>query len=167
MKSMSVKLTWMLLPMIAACGDDGKTSPSLGKDRYQVEVDPLFHDEAMTVSRLTVTARGKRVLTVTGGGKSQTLTQEPEPNSANDQITFEVVCIGNLVRPTQGDWHLTWMTLIRGDKTLSGGPIRMSVKPASKVEEVFRFDARAGEHSVGETVNLGELRGGAVTLKVE
>ena len=168
MNAMRVNLAWAaLLPLFAACGGDGESSLSLGKDRYQVEVDPLFHDEEMTLSRLTVEARGKRILTITAGDRTQTLTVEPEPNAASDQVTIAVTCVGSLVRPPQGDWHLTWMTLIRGGGTSAGGPLRVSVKPASQVEKIFRLDPKAGEHSLGESITLGNLRGSAVTLKVE
>ena len=168
MNAMRVNLAWAaLLPLLAACGSDGESSLSLGKDRYQVEVDPLFHDEEMTLIRLAVEARGKRILTLTAGGRDQAVTVEPEPNAASDQVTFEVTCVGSLVRPSQGDWHLTWMTRIRGGGTSAGGPLRLSVKPASKAEKIFRLDPKAGEYSLGESITLGDLRGSAVTLKVE
>ena len=168
MYAMRVNLAWAaLLPLFAACDGNGENSLSLGRDRYQVEVDPLFHDEEMTLSRLTVEARGKRILTLTAGGRDQAVTVEPEPNAASDQVTFEVICVGSLVRPPQGDWHLTWMTRIRGGGTSAGGPLRLSVKPASQVEKIFRLDPKAGEYSLGESVTLGDLRGSAVTLKVE
>jgi len=154
-------VTCMLLP--AGCKHKQERIP-IGS--FRADVENLVDDDLILVKHVTLTAHGKRAVSVSEEAGVDKATIEPDPQTG--LMTARVIFVADLIKlRTSSENLLRWLVRVKTNQVTVGGPALSPVGSAGKLQEVMALKIESGIYALSQDIELGNIQGRKLTLRVE
>ena len=164
MMKCAIGLFVTLMLLCGGCRQDQEQIPS---GSFRATVETLVDDDVVLVKQVTLTGHGKRIVTVLEKGGLERATIDPDTQTG--LMTAQVVFVADLVQP-QGfsDSFFRWLVRLKSPQgTVVGGPSLSSVESAKTLEDLVALKIDSGVYPLSQDIELGNVQGRRLILKVE
>ena len=163
MTKCTIGLITTLMLLSGGCRDKQEQIPS---DSFRAVVENLVDDDVILVKQVTLTAHGKRVVTVSEQGGLDQATIEPDPQTG--LMTAQLIFVADLIKlQTSSENVLRWLVTIKGPQVTVGGPGLSPAESARKLQDVMALKMDSGLYPLSADIELGNIQGRKLTLKVQ
>jgi hypothetical protein len=157
----------LFVTLMLLCGGCRQEQEQIPSDSFRAVVETLVDDDVVLVKQVSLTAHGKRIVTVLEKGGLERATIDPDTQTG--LMTAQVVFVADLVRPqSSSDGFFRWLVRVKSPQgTVVGGPALSSVESAKTLQELVALKIDSGVYPLSQDIELGNVQGRRLILKVE
>ena len=146
-----------------------KKQDQIPVDSFQLLVENIIDSDTLIVKQVTLTAHGKRRVSILKGQDRQQGDMSPDPETG--LIAVKMVFAADLSKSEASSGNILRMSanfLYKGNNRGIGYPGEEApVKTASKLDEVMTLKINSGIYPLSEDLILGTVRGEKLILRVK
>lgn len=151
-----------LLLLSVGCREKQEPIPA---GSFRAVVEDVVDDDLVLVKRITITAPGMRVVSISEKGGLDHATGDPEPKTG--LMTAQVVFVADLIKLQPASENiLRWMVRIRTGGATVGGPGFSTAGSAGSLRDVLSLNLSPGIHPLSQDITLGHVQGRELVLQV-
>jgi hypothetical protein len=161
----------LLLPalvtgVLLACAGCDKQPEPIPAGSFRAVVEDVVENELVRVRRITITAPGRRGVSLSEKGGLDQIWADPDPQTG--LMTVQVVVVADLIKfqPTSENL-LRWMVRMTSGGSTVGGPGVQPAGSAQSLGEILSFRLDSGVYSLSRDITLGYLRDRELILRVQ
>jgi hypothetical protein len=159
-----------ILPVVAAgllllsvgCREKHGSIPA---GSFRVVVDDIVDEELVLVRRITITAPGRRGVSISEKGGVDQLWGDADRQTG--LMTAQVVVVADLIKSqSASESILRWMVRMGSGGATVGGPGLRPAGSAGSLREILSFHLSSGIHPLSQDIKLGHVQGRELVLNV-
>jgi hypothetical protein len=163
--------SWLVLSasvagLVFMSGGCGKRPEPIPAGSFRAVVEDVVDNDLVLVKRITITAPGMKVVSISEKGGEDRITADADPKTG--LATAQVVFVADLIKnQSTSDNILRWMVRMKGGGATVGGPGLSSAGSAGSLRDVLALNLGSGIHPLLQDIKLGHVQGRELILKVE
>lgn len=148
--------------VVAGCREKEDPIPS---GTFRMVVEDEIADDVLLVKRVSITAPGTRVVTISEKGGLDQI--RVEPDSETGLATVQAIFVADLIRfQSRSENVLRWMVRMKSGGATVGGPGLSSVGSAQTLQDVLGLNLRSGLYALSQGIPLGRIQDRELILTV-